>query len=67
MNNRISFTDYQPGDKVRIRNGTFASHEGHVTNVLDHLGLVRIELSIFGRPVPVELELWQIERTHPQR
>ena len=31
--------------------------------LLEAKGLVRVELTIFGRPVPVELEYWQVEHT----
>jgi transcription antitermination factor NusG len=35
--------------------------EGEVKDLLEAKGLVRVELTIFGRPVPVELEYWQVE------
>lgn len=49
------------GDKVKIREGTFAGMEGDVSEILEAKGLVRVMLKIFGRDVPVELEDWQIE------
>jgi transcription antitermination factor NusG len=35
--------------------------EGEVKDLLELKSLVRVELTIFGRPVPVELEYWQVE------
>ena len=35
---------------------------GEVKEILEALGRVRVELTIFGRPVPVELEYWQVEQ-----
>jgi transcription antitermination factor NusG len=35
--------------------------EGEVKELLEAKNLVRVELTIFGRPVPVELEYWQVE------
>ncbi len=49
------------GDHVRVRDGTFASMEGDVKEVMDNVGKVKVELTIFGRPVGVELEYWQVE------
>jgi transcriptional antiterminator NusG len=49
------------GDHVRVRDGTFAGMEGDVKEVMDTVGKVKVELQIFGRPVPVELEYWQVE------
>jgi transcriptional antiterminator NusG len=49
------------GDRVRVRDGTFAGMEGETKEVLDTVGKVKVELTIFGRPVPVELEYWQVE------
>jgi transcriptional antiterminator NusG len=50
-------------DHVRVRDGTFAGMEGDVKEVMDNVGKVKVELTIFGRPVPVELEYWQVEET----
>jgi transcriptional antiterminator NusG len=52
---------YDRGDRVRIKDGTFAGMEGEVKEILEAKGLVRVELTIFGRPVPVEHEYWQVE------
>jgi transcription termination/antitermination protein NusG len=52
---------YDKGDRVKVRDGTFAGMEGEVKELLEAKGLVRVELTIFGRPVPVELEYWQVE------
>ena len=50
------------GDRVKVRDGTFAGMEGEVKEILEALNHVRVELTIFGRPVPVELEYWQVEQ-----
>jgi len=52
---------FNNGDRVRVRDGTFAGMEGEVKEVVDTAGKVKVELTIFGRPVPVELEYWQVE------
>ena len=49
------------GDRVRVRDGTFQGMEGETKEVMDTVGKVKVELTIFGRPVPVELEYWQVE------
>lgn len=52
---------FDRGDKVRVRDGTFTGMEGEVKELLEAKNSVRVELTIFGRPVPVELEYWQVE------
>lgn len=52
---------YDRGDRVKVKDGTFAGMEGEVKDILEAKSLVRVELTIFGRPVPVELEYWQVE------
>jgi transcriptional antiterminator NusG len=54
---------FERGDRVKVKDGTFAGMEGEVKELLEAKGLVRVELTIFGRPVPVELEYWQVEHT----
>jgi transcriptional antiterminator NusG len=52
---------FDKGDKVKVKDGTFAGMEGEVKEVLEGKGASRVELTIFGRPVPVELEYWQVD------
>ena len=49
------------GDRVSVRDGTFAGMEGEVKDIIEALNHLKVELTIFGRPVPVELEYWQVE------
>ena len=60
---RPSKPKFDKGDKVKVKDGTFAGMEGEVKEILEAKGSVRVELTIFGRPVPVELEYWQVEFT----
>ena len=53
---------FDRGDRVKVKDGTFAGMEGEVKEILEAKGQVRVELTIFGRPVPVELEYWQVEQ-----
>jgi transcriptional antiterminator NusG len=52
---------FDRGDRVKVKDGTFQGMEGEVNDILEAKNLVRVELTIFGRPVPVELEYWQVE------
>ena len=52
---------FDKGDKVKVKDGTFAGMEGEVKEVLEAKGTLRVELTIFGRPVAVELEYWQVD------
>ncbi|MCI0377864.1 MAG: transcription termination/antitermination protein NusG [Gemmataceae bacterium] len=52
---------FDQGDRVKVKDGTFAGMEGEVKEVLEAKGALRVELTIFGRPVLVELEYWQVD------
>jgi transcription termination/antitermination protein NusG len=55
-------TEYKKGDKIKVNNGAFQNFEGEVDEILPDKGMVRIITTIFGRPTPLELEYWQIEK-----
>jgi len=55
-------TEYKKGDKIKVTNGAFQNFEGEVDEVIADKGMVRIVTTIFGRPTPLELEYWQIEK-----
>ncbi len=50
------------GDRVKVTDGTFAGMEGEVKELHEQKGSVSVELTIFGRPVQVEFEYWQVEQ-----
>jgi transcriptional antiterminator NusG len=52
---------FDRGDRVKIRDGAFTGMEGEVKELLEAKAHVRVEVTIFGRPVSVELEYWQVE------
>jgi len=54
--------DFEKDDMVKIKEGAFENFEGSVDEVLADKGLVRVIVTIFGRPTPVELEYWQVEK-----
>jgi transcriptional antiterminator NusG len=57
-----SSVDFKKGDKIKVNNGAFQNFEGEVDEVIPDKGMVRIITTIFGRPTPLELEYWQIEK-----
>ena len=54
--------EFKKDDKVKVTNGAFMNFEGMVDEVIPDKGMVRIITTIFGRPTPLELEYWQIEK-----
>ncbi|MFN7806531.1 MAG: transcription termination/antitermination protein NusG [Planctomycetaceae bacterium] len=53
--------DFAPGDRVKIKEGSFESFEGTVETVDEVSGRVNVLVEIFGRSTPVELGYWQVE------
>ncbi len=52
---------YQAGDSVKVIDGPFADFSGFVSEVNLERRKVKVMVSIFGRPTPVELDFLQIE------
>jgi transcriptional antiterminator NusG len=53
---------FEMGDKVQVTDGPFTNFTGVVDEVRADRGRVRVMISVFGRPTPVELEFTQLEK-----
>ena len=53
--------DFKNGDSVKIKEGPFENFDGVIDEVTPGKGLVKVIVTIFGRPTPVELEYWMVE------
>lgn len=54
--------DFQTGDHVKIKDGPFENFEGTIDAIDEANGKITVLIQIFGRPTPVDLEYWQVER-----
>ena len=53
---------FEIGDKVQVTDGPFTNFTGVVDEVRADRGRVKVMISVFGRPTPVELEFTQLEK-----
>jgi transcriptional antiterminator NusG len=52
---------FRVGDAIRVNDGPFADFTGIIEEVNEEKKKVKVSVSIFGRPTPVELDFLQID------
>lgn len=54
--------DFEVGEEVRLTEGRYASMRGVIKEINEARGKLRVEINMFGRPVPTELGFHQVEK-----
>jgi transcriptional antiterminator NusG len=52
---------FKKGDAIKVVSGPFIDFTGFVESINEDKQKVKVSVSIFGRPTPIELDFFQVE------
>lgn len=58
----VARPQFNVGDQVEINDGPFSGFKGVVQEIDMERGFLRVEIQVFNRATPMELEFWQVEK-----
>jgi len=62
MGVEVPKTEFSLGESVRVTDGPFRDFTGSITEINLDKGKIRVNISMFGRDTPVELDFHQVSK-----